>query len=332
MQVLQLCSIEVAKVVFIPSTYVVFRVLGSLGQYVVKFNLGIDLPEHGTKGLPFQPPRADFRLQMMWVDALARETDLVLQNPIRNSDGDVVTAVHIEGLDEWVDCVVCTWLPGRVYCNTWGDHPWPSPKYMGQIGRFTATMHSHMQAWTLPEGYARPRAGWQPHLQKAFDVLAKEPFVCALSKTDYGLLENGVRKAKGVMDRLGTDRRHFGLIHGDLCRSNLILHMGQILPIDFGNAAFGYYFGDMTQLFSTSRIKSDSFRPRLRAFIEGYRDIRQLPDNHVQIISTMFMVWGISSMANDLLYAKELRVEEVKLPRALWVAARYLEGLNFLDI
>lgn len=172
MQVLQLCSIEVEKVVFIPSTYVVFRVWGSLGQYMVKFNLGIDPPEHGNEGLPFQPPRADFRLQMMWVDALARETDLVLQNPVRNSDGDVATAVQIEGLDEWVDCVICTWLPGRVYCNTWGDHPWPSQKL---ICRFTATLHSYTQAWTLPEGYARPRTGWQPHLQKAFDVLAKEP-------------------------------------------------------------------------------------------------------------------------------------------------------------
>lgn len=57
MQGLQLCSIEVAKVVFIPSTYVVFRVLGSLGQYMVKFNLGIDPPEHGNKDCRFNPPR-----------------------------------------------------------------------------------------------------------------------------------------------------------------------------------------------------------------------------------------------------------------------------------
>lgn len=333
LDILKAYSIDVIKMAFISSSFVVFRVWSSSGQYMVKFDLKFDASEHDANGPPFHPPGTDFRLQMLWVDALARETDLELQHPIRNSNGDVVTTVSVDGIDEEVGCVVCTWLPGRVYSHEWKNKTWAGPKYIYQIGRIAATMHNHMQKWTLPESYKKPQAGWQRPVLRAFDFVAGWPFVRALSKLDYKLFENGLHKAISVMDDLGTDPEHFGMIHEDLCEHNLILHKGQLSPIDFGNAVFGYYLWDMIHPFSTSRFNTPEFRPRHRAFMKGYREVRQLPDNYVEIISTIFMIWAIGSVANSLQFPKALKVvEQVKMPRALWIAERYIKGEKFLDI
>src|SRR5688572_29951970 len=52
------------------------------------------------------------RSEMQWIDALARETDLLVPRPIRNRDGELVTTIHTAGGNQWI-CRMMTWVPGR---------------------------------------------------------------------------------------------------------------------------------------------------------------------------------------------------------------------------
>ena len=64
-----------------------------------------------------------------------------------------------------------------------------------------------------------------------------------------------------------------------------------------------------------------------------YREIRDLPDEYARIIHALFVVHGIVETAYtlDSPVAAEW-IPKVRIPRAVWMAARFLNGENFLDV
>ena len=340
-EVLQQCDIQPVKTRFLSSAFPVFRVWGrpakggATRQYMLKFSEGMnagfdgvdrplsELDTHGT----------DFRLQALWLEALATQTDLGVQRPLRNTAGQVVGRAAIEGLSAPVEYFLSTWIPGRICSDGWNANRWPGPGVIRQVGRIAATLHKHAQGWRLPRGYRRPREGWQQTMTRNYQVIAASPFVKSVPKEDMAALEQGLQAALRVLDGLGTGREHFGLIHNDLCPQNLLVHQRRVAPIDFGNAVFGYYLWDTVYPLGAPQFNQDAFRPRHRAYIEGYREVRPLPPDYERIIQALFVVWGLVGTFSALNYSAAAKfVPEVKIPRAVWVAQRFVQGVKFLDI
>ncbi len=96
-------NIQVDSFALIPSAHPVFRVetrptpRSPARRYVLKLASGIyeefDRPDGAAPA--FYPPATDTRLQMLWLEALSRDTDLPLQTPVRNTAGELFTAVAI---------------------------------------------------------------------------------------------------------------------------------------------------------------------------------------------------------------------------------------------
>src|SRR5215217_7860326 len=42
------------------------------------------------------------RSEMQWLDALSRESDLLIPRPIRNRDGDLITRLNLNGDGQWL--------------------------------------------------------------------------------------------------------------------------------------------------------------------------------------------------------------------------------------
>ena len=138
-------------------------------------------------------------------------------------------------------------------------------------------------------------------------------------------------KVLSVLNRLGTDPVHYGLIHEDLCPQNLILYRGRLSPIDFGNTVFGYYLWDVVQTFDTPAFNEPRFRPRFRAYFAGYRQVRPLPDDYPLVVQAIFAYWGISQVYDSVVESPHAAqvVPKIKIPRALWLANRFVSGRPF---
>lgn len=340
-EVLHQYGIQPVKMRFQSAAFPVFRVWGRLDngeevhQYMLKFSNGMnaefdgvnrtesELDTHGT----------DFRLQALWLEALAADTDLVVQRPLRDKAGQVVGTRTIEGLPMMAEYFLSTWIPGRICSDGWRANRWPGPEVIRQVGRIAATLHRHVQEWPLPRGYRRPRQGWQETMLRNYQLVATSPFVESVPKSEMAVLERGVEAALKVLDELGTGPEHFGLIHNDLCPQNLLVHQGRVVPIDFGNAVFGYYLWDTVYPLGAPQFADKAFRPRYRAYIEGYREVRDLPPDYERIIQALFVVWGLVGTFSALNYpAAPTIVPEVKIPQAAWLARRFVQGGKFLDI
>lgn len=83
-------DISYEKLSFIPSSLPIFRLTGPSGGYLLKFSRDLK-PEAGENAPHFHPPGTDNRLQLLWMEALARDTDLLLQQPVRNGAGKLIT-------------------------------------------------------------------------------------------------------------------------------------------------------------------------------------------------------------------------------------------------
>ena len=151
LRMLKQYDIEFSKLSFISSSFPNCRISGLPQQYLLKFSRGL-YPEAGENIPNFHPPGTSTHLQLLWMEALARDTDLVLQKPIRNTAGELISSAEVHGLPEPVDGFLCTWVPGRILSRTWRPKPWPSPKSIRQMSRVAAILHTHAQGWTLPPG------------------------------------------------------------------------------------------------------------------------------------------------------------------------------------
>jgi Ser/Thr protein kinase RdoA (MazF antagonist) len=55
--------------------------------------------------------------EMFWLEALARDTDLKVTEPIARRDGEYITIVSAPGVPEDRRCALFKWVPGRTLVN-----------------------------------------------------------------------------------------------------------------------------------------------------------------------------------------------------------------------
>src|ERR1700719_2670058 len=58
---------------------------------------------------------ATIRSELLWLQAIRRETDLVVPEPLANRNGLLLTTVEIPGVPEPRHCVLFRWVDGRFH-------------------------------------------------------------------------------------------------------------------------------------------------------------------------------------------------------------------------
>ena len=211
---------------------------------------------------------ATIRSELLWLQAIRRETDLVVSEPLANRDGSLLTAAEVPGMPGSRHCVLFRWVDGRFHNATL------SPQDLERVGRLMATLHLHAQRFTLPEGFTRKR--WDLEgLQGG--ALGIEPGRIRrhLSPDDCRVLDRVAEQVGQTMRALGEGSEVFGLIHADIHQWNYLFHKGNVHLIDFDTSGWGYFAYDIAVTFST--LLNHPNLPALRAaFLRGYRQMRPL--------------------------------------------------------
>lgn len=213
--------------------------------------------------------------ELLWLEALCQETNLVLQQPIRNKQGALVTAIQIPRGE--VNCTLLRWVAGDPYIR---DLETEDTAF--QIGKIAAALHNQASAWQIPVGFTRPkrdRAYFEGVLQ-GIQPAVKDG---RISEGDYHELETSVNLMMEEMRVLPADPQAYGVIHADMHKGNLLIHQGQIRLIDFSFCAFGNY------MFDPAICLSDMKPELYPAFHQGYQSLRSFPAGYQRLVEGFFI-------------------------------------------
>jgi Ser/Thr protein kinase RdoA (MazF antagonist) len=263
------------------------------------FLLRIHIPITLAMGAHGADPEA-INSELLWLEALSRDTDLVLQKPVRNQAGELVTRIPGEEDGGFVNCTLLHWLAGQPY-----HRDLESVHTASQIGIILAKLHHHASQWKVPEGFKRPlrdRAYFERMLNGLRPALADG----RISPTDYAELETSVGLLGEMMHSLSEDRQSYGIIHADAHKGNMLYHAGQIRLIDFSFCAWGNF------MFDVSICLSDMKKELHPVFMKSYNSLKSLPDNYHKLIEGFFIgsivgafcYWAANPRTQELLAAK----------------------------
>jgi Ser/Thr protein kinase RdoA (MazF antagonist) len=215
--------------------------------------------------------------ELLWLDALQRDTALTVQQPVRNSRGAFVTLLDIDG--ETTPCTLLTWIAGDEFRP---EGPNAAP-LVARLGAAVAQLHNHTARWRQPEAFIRPTYDTAYFRQQA-SLLASSVETGVIAGNASAVFQETVETIVELLTSALSSPAQRGLVHNDLQGSNILSWRGDIRPIDFSLCGFGYYLSDLgTTLPSLAR----ELRP---AFLTGYRAHRQIDDVDLRLVDGLFLL------------------------------------------
>lgn len=244
-----------------------FRLDCNQGRYLVRI--------HRAK------TRAAVASELAWLEALTHETTAPVQTPQRSLDGEMIVVGEQVGVPDSYPVTVLSWLDGEILTQ---DRR--SPHHFLRLGQLVAKLHHHAQHWTPPFKLDRP-------VYCSTSVLGTDS-VFGTDGVTYKELSKDVRphlqalheRVGEVEQRLGRNPNHFGLIHSDLSFGNVLFTVDEVLPIDFDDCGFGYYLYDLAVILAGPWEKP-GFQQRREALLQGYREMCDLPEEHLSPIPVL---------------------------------------------
>ena len=221
--------------------------------------------------------------ELAWLEALVHKTTVPVQIPQRSPGGKMIVIGEQIGVPEPYPVTILSWLEGQIL-----PQDRRSPHHFYRLGQLVAKLHHHAQHWTPSFELDRP-------FYDSTSVLRSDSVVTytQLPATVRGDLQTLHEQLQEVEQRLGRSPDRFGLIHSDLSFGNVLFTADAVLPIDFDDCGFGYYLYDLAVILAGPWEKP-GFEQRREALFEGYREICELPDEHLSLIPTFMAMRALS--------------------------------------
>jgi Ser/Thr protein kinase RdoA (MazF antagonist) len=265
------------------------------GVYLLRIHVPVSqaMGDHGADA-------AAVHSELIWLEALSRDTDLVLQEPIRNRAGALITQVPRGDSPALVNCTLMRWVDGQPY-----HRDLESEQTARQIGEILAKLHNHASRWQVPEGFTRPKRDIA-YFEGALSTVRLAFEDGRIAAPDYAELERSIALVTEMLRTLDEDRQDYGIMHADTHKGNMLYDDGRIRLIDFSFCAFGSY------MFDVGICLGDMKHDLHRAFLDSYQSLRALPDDHPRLIEGLsvgsmvgtFSYWVANPNAQELLARK----------------------------
>jgi len=236
---------------------------------------------------------AALRSELQWIGAL-RDGGVTTPEVIPTVDGDLLARVRIDEPCEEYQCDLLSWVDG-VPLGSAEERSFSGDEAVRRTylatGRLAARIHNHSAAWTLPTGFERhswdadgclgPGALWG--LYGDLEDLAPE---------QLARFDEGAAHCLRVLEAFGKASDRYGLIHSDFVPDNLLDTGTDIVVLDFDDCGFGWHLWEIaTAVFW--HLGGESYSVALGSFVEGYREHRPLPDEHLALLPTFLLLRGL---------------------------------------
>lgn len=233
------------------------------------------------------------RSELQWMNALT-EAGVTTPPVIPTLTGELFIKASNEVIPHSHQCDLLGWVDGEPLGSIESEHASDPDSIIDSyriVGQLAGQLHNQSQAWQRPQGFVRDAwdiegmIGTVPLWGRFWEL---EP----LTGEQRDLLFKACEKAKQKLEAFGQSSDRYGLIHNDFLPENLLKTEDGIRIIDFDDAGFGWHlFEFATSLFF--HLGEPWFDDALEAMVKGYREVRQLPDSHLQMLPTFFLVRGL---------------------------------------
>jgi Ser/Thr protein kinase RdoA (MazF antagonist) len=211
------------------------------------------------------------------------------------ADGALFKTISVASVGEPRQCDMFEWIEGKPLRETGKSLEMPLPELVGyyqKVGRMAATIHNATERWQRPPGFDRP----------AWD--AEGLFGPGAHLGDYRRLTDITNDQKALLDRIadkvadalqdfGTRPDRYGLSHCDFLAENVFICEDGLRLLDFDDAGEAWYLFDLcTAVFDL--METPSHEPCLEAILSGYRELRDLPDSHLEMIPSFVLARVLS--------------------------------------
>lgn len=219
----------------------------------------------------------DIPLELAWIAALRRETDIDPPEPVTGLDGELVQDVEVPEMPEPHDCALFRWIPGVELASRL------TPENVHRLGVLSARLHEHAATFRPPPEL---RTRLLDRLLRDYerDVLfgREHPlFLPPVRRAVFEAVAERVRRTVAVLYSNVSGRR---VIHADLHHENVKVHRGRLRPLDFYEAIWGYPVQDVSLKFYDLRefadTRSHGYEVLREAFTRGYVSRLPWPAQH----------------------------------------------------
>jgi Ser/Thr protein kinase RdoA (MazF antagonist) len=230
-------------------------------------------------GAPLWRSLIDVRSELAWIEALRRETDLRVVEPIPARNGDLVTVVEAPGESEPSHCVVFRRLPGRKLNRL------PAARRAYQLGGMAARLHDHAGTFRAPDPFTRRQhdSVWEYGPPDA--IYSDEPHEL-LPPERRQVFRETAERVQAELDGLFADPAGKRFLHMDLHFRNVMLAGGDLAVLDFDDSEWGYPVQDIA-ISLHFMLSLPSYRELRPAYLRGYADQRPVPEFHPGQIDTL---------------------------------------------
>ena len=239
---------------------VMFRVVNEKGQQMVL-----------RVGTPHANERSNLEIEVAWLDALNRDTELEVVRPIRTAGGSLIVDEYDEGLGKERSCVLFSWIPGQPMAQGAGTFGYRL------LGAMCASLQEHGKTWTPPN--AEQMRKWDEvfYYQQDFDpIIIQNPL--------YGHLFDvpritAIKKAIQLSGDVITESYASAtpqVVHGDLHEWNVHLAGSRLYAFDFEDVMMAVPAQDAAICLYSSR--SSDIRDEIwGAFQKGFETVAPWP-------------------------------------------------------
>ena len=274
--------------------------------YRENMTFAVEDPERGRFALRVHQAgyRTDSQVQSE-LDFMEYLNDQGIPTPRVVRTPDAASFVRAEHADvkEPRQCDLFEWIDGRPLRSSGEPPDMPraeAEQRYREVGRLAASIYNASEKWTRPRGFERPC--WDPegifganaHLGDFREIERATPD----QRTLLSALADRLALDLGSFGRT-PDR--FGLSQGDFLPENIMVCDEGLRLVDFDDAGESWILFDVvTAVFDLKLVGSDYFEPCLRSFVEGFRELRDLPQEQLAMLQTFYLARLLSYLGHSV--------------------------------
>lgn len=240
-------------------TNAVFRVDTAEATYALRIDYLQDHPDSSTA------------IELAWLDALARDTELDVCRVVHSGDGASSVCAEGSGVPGARRCTLFGWVPGKPLASALSEARYQT------LGRLSAGLHEHGAAFQPPETpMAWDRVFYWPEELDPVVIRASE-HAHHFAGNRKALLETAITTVERAFDKL--DPAGAQVVHADLHPWNVHVYRNRMIALDFEDVSWAHRVQDVaTTLFYE---RDNAAYPDLRAaFEEGYCSVAPWPASY----------------------------------------------------
>lgn len=237
--------------------------------------------------------------ELLWLEALNRDTAVVVPAPVAAPDGARVVEVFDPRHGETRPCTLLEWVDGEFIVQAL------TPGHLSSVGTVMAQLHDHAAGNARALGLDRRRQAFRGNPEDLLD-----PDICLRLGYECSILDDVARALSCIREAtagIGEGEAQFGFLHGDLHQWNYLFRGGHVAVIDFEDCGWGHFSYDIAVTLSYFRFPlpglaaSAPFEAFYDAFAAGYERVRTLPSG---VGACLRRVYGRPAAGDGQLHAR----------------------------